>query len=57
MSLNDTVPIQNNFTELFLMISSTKIAQLILLDQSRGLPWSQLEISLTTSHPEPMVQI
>ena len=32
------VQIQNNFTELFLMMASTKIAQMVSLDQIKGLP-------------------
>ena len=31
------VQIQNNFTQLFLMITSTKIAQMVLLRRTEGL--------------------
>ena len=39
------------------MISSTKIAQMVLLRRTKGLPELQIRIYLITSHPEPMVQI
>ena len=42
------VQIQNNFTELFLIIPSTNIAQMTLLHWTKGLVSSRQEISLNT---------
>ena len=43
--LEPLVQIQNNLTELFLMMASTKITQMVLLPPKRGWQSSRYEIS------------
>ena len=52
------VQIQNNSTELFLLIPSTKIAQMVPLCWIKGPPELQIRnIFNKTSPPEPLIQI
>ena len=51
------IQIQNNFTEMILMMPSTKLHKWLRSFEQRGSQSPILEISLNKSPPEPLVQI